>query len=102
MPFYIFNKGIFNGFKTFIPKGGQTEPKTTLGDKLAWKKAQKNEKKNITSEIIKSITPNLRPCWTFLVWYPLNVLSLITSLHQTNIIRSISIKPANDKILPYK
>jgi hypothetical protein len=31
----VFNKGIFKGFKTLIPRGGQTEPKTTLGDKLA-------------------------------------------------------------------
>jgi hypothetical protein len=37
----VFNKGIFRGFKTLIPKGGQTEPKTTLGDKLAWKKSPK-------------------------------------------------------------
>ena len=41
----MFNNGIFKGFKTLIPRGGQTEPKTTLGDKLAWKKAQKKEKK---------------------------------------------------------
>jgi hypothetical protein len=58
----VFSRGIFKGFKTFIPKGGHTEPRTTLGDKLAWKKAQKNEKKNITSETINSITPNLKPC----------------------------------------
>jgi hypothetical protein len=31
----VFNNGIFKGFKTLIPSGGQTEPKTTLGDKLA-------------------------------------------------------------------
>jgi hypothetical protein len=31
----VLSKGIFKGFKTFIPKGGHTEPKTTLGDKLA-------------------------------------------------------------------
>jgi hypothetical protein len=31
----VFKSGIFKGFNTFIPKGGQTDPKTTLGDKLA-------------------------------------------------------------------
>jgi hypothetical protein len=31
----VFNKGIFKGFRTLIPNGGQTEPKTTLGDRLA-------------------------------------------------------------------
>jgi hypothetical protein len=31
----VLSRGIFNGFKTFIPKGGQTDPKTILGDKLA-------------------------------------------------------------------
>lgn len=31
----VFNKGKCNGFKTLIPIGGHTEPKTILGDKLA-------------------------------------------------------------------
>jgi hypothetical protein len=49
---------------------------------------------------MNSITPNLKPCWTFFVWYPLKVLSRITSLHQTNIISKIKKKPAKDNILP--
>jgi hypothetical protein len=32
-------------------------PISMFGDKLEWKKAQKNEKKNITSEIINKTTP---------------------------------------------
>ena len=44
----MFNKGTWNGLKTLIPKGGQTDPTSILGDKLLWKKAQKNltKKKN--------------------------------------------------------
>ena len=64
----VLSRGIFKGFNTLIPSGGHTEPKTTLGERLAWKKAQKKEKNNISSDIIKRITPSLNPCCTFLVW----------------------------------
>lgn len=64
----VFNNGIFKGFNTFIPKGGQIEPNSILGERLAWKKAQKKEKKNITSEAINKITPKRSPCCTLFVW----------------------------------
>jgi len=54
----VFRSGICNGFKMLIPNGGQTPPRSTFGAMLAWKKAQKNAKKNITSETINSITPS--------------------------------------------
>jgi hypothetical protein len=41
----------------FIPFGGQILPISIVGVILAAKKAQKNAKKNITSETIKSIIP---------------------------------------------
>jgi len=63
----VFSNGKCSGFNTLIPNGGQTEPSTILGDKLAWKKAQKKEKKNITSETINKIIPNFNPLTTLVV-----------------------------------
>jgi len=44
----VFNKGIWNGLKGLIPKGGQFIPNSIFGDSLLWKNLQKNEikKKN--------------------------------------------------------
>lgn len=41
--------------------GGHTLPMNILGDRALWKKAQKNEKKNIISDIKKSKNPKIRP-----------------------------------------
>jgi len=46
----VFIKGTLKGLKATKPIGGQMQPNSTLGERLLWKKAQKNEKKNITSE----------------------------------------------------
>jgi len=43
--------------KGWILNGGQTQPKAIDGDKLKWKKPQKNAKKNITSETINNAIP---------------------------------------------
>jgi hypothetical protein len=53
----VFRSGTSQGLNTFISKGGQTLPISTVGAKLEWKKAQKKEKKNITSEVINNTTP---------------------------------------------
>ena len=53
----VFNKGMCNGFNTAIDLGGQVVSIKIEGFKLAWKKAQKNEKKNITSDTINKIIP---------------------------------------------
>jgi hypothetical protein len=45
------------GSKTSTPLGGQIEPISITGARAAAKKAQKNPKKNITSETINQITP---------------------------------------------
>jgi len=58
----VFKRGTSQGESTRIPKGGQIEPISIVGAKLEWKKAQKNEKKNITSEAINNNIPILRPC----------------------------------------
>jgi hypothetical protein len=57
-------KGKCNGFKVSIPFGGQIAPIETAGAMLLWKNAQKNAKKNITSEVIKSTIPKRKPFWT--------------------------------------
>jgi hypothetical protein len=60
----VFSKGIPQGLKVSSPLGGQTPPSTMAGLILASKNAQKNAKKNITSETINSKTPCLNPSCT--------------------------------------
>ena len=57
----VFSKGIWNGV---IPIGGQTAPSSIEVDKLLWKKAQKNETKNKTSDKINRIIPHRNPVVT--------------------------------------
>ena len=66
----VFKRGTWKGFKGSIPRGGQTLPVSKQGDSLLWKKAQKKEKKNNTSEVINKIIPHWSPCVTFLVCNP--------------------------------
>ena len=66
----VFNKGIWKGLKGIIPFGGQAIPISTAGDKLLWKKAQKKEKKNNTSDTINKIIPHRSPATTILVCKP--------------------------------
>lgn len=60
----VFNSGTSNGFKAFIPTGGHIAPISTVGPNDEWKKAQKNEKKKQTSDMIKNNIPNLKPLCT--------------------------------------
>jgi len=53
----VFNNGTAVGSNTSIPFGGQILPISMVGAKLAAKKAQKNAKKNMTSETMNNITP---------------------------------------------
>jgi hypothetical protein len=51
----VFTNGNINGSNVsskLIPVGGQTLPIKIEGERLAWKKLQKNGKNNIASEII--------------------------------------------------
>ena len=43
----VFKRGIENGFKGKMPKGGQILPIWIAGDNLKWKKAQKKDKKKL-------------------------------------------------------
>jgi hypothetical protein len=55
------------GLKGVTPRGGQVNPISSVGASLLWKKAQKKEKKNITSDVIKRIIPQRNPLITILV-----------------------------------
>jgi hypothetical protein len=57
----VFRSGTLNGFSGIIPVGGQQHPSSIVGDNLLWKNAQKNAKKNSTSEVINKIIPHRRP-----------------------------------------
>ena len=60
----VLSKGIWNGLKGWIPKGGQYIPTSIVGDRLLWKNAQKKEKKNNTSDRMNKIIPHRRPVTT--------------------------------------
>jgi hypothetical protein len=57
----VFNNGTSNASIGTIPIGGHTPPISIVGPNELWKNAQKNEKKNITSETINNNIPCLRP-----------------------------------------
>lgn len=57
----VLRRGISNGLKGMIPKGGQICPISIEGDKDEWKNAQKKEKKNKISDEINKIIPRRIP-----------------------------------------
>ena len=63
----VFKRGIEKGFRGVIPIGGQVQPKSGVGAKELWKKAQKNAKKKRTSEAMNKIIPQRRPVITLVV-----------------------------------
>ena len=77
----VFNKGTWNGLNGKIPEGGHFRPISKVGANLLWKKAQKKEKKNKTSEVINKIMPHRRPFITIEVWSPCIVPSRLISRH---------------------
>ena len=77
----MFNKGTWNGLKTLIPKGGQIDPTSILGDKLLWKKAQKNLTKKKISETINNAIPHRNPNSTIEVCNPWIAPSRLISRH---------------------
>jgi hypothetical protein len=80
------------GSNVIIPLGGQLNPISEEGDKLPWKNAQKNEKKNIISEIINRHMPSLIPVCTLIVWNPSKVDSSIMSKNHLNIKKTKTLK----------
>ena len=63
----VFSKGIWKGLKGTTPLGGHAMPISMAGASLLWKKAQKKEKKNKTSDKINKIIPHRSPATTTLV-----------------------------------
>jgi len=95
----VFKRGTLNGFRGWIPIGGQQHPNSGVGANLLWKNAQKNAKKNITSEVMNRIIPILSPVVTGVVWWPWKVLSRITSRHHWIIDKIITIIAIINKII---
>lgn len=77
----MFRRGTWIGLKAVTPDGGQRSPISMTGARLLWKKAQKNEKKNITSDTINKIIPIRSPVTTVDVCNPCRLASRETSRH---------------------
>jgi hypothetical protein len=60
----VFNKGIANGSRGVIPKGGQELPISIVGARLEWKYAQNTDRKANTSLTMNKATPNVNPFLT--------------------------------------
>jgi len=91
----VLTKGSINGSNVssnLIPSGGQTPPTVTAGDKLAWKKAQKNGKNNIASDAKNKIIPIYKPITTSSVCQPSNVASLTNSRPHAQIVINNKVK----------
>jgi hypothetical protein len=80
----VFRRGILIGLKELIDRGGHICPSSTVGEILLWKKAQKNETKNKTSDEMNSTIPVLRPFITKFEWFPWLVDSRWMSRHHVN------------------
>lgn len=78
----VLSKGIPRGEKHSIPTGGQTPPIKGEGAKLEWKKAQKKETKNITSDTINKMKPKRKPFCTASVWNPASASSKTFLAHE--------------------
>ena len=66
----MFRSGTLNGLSGVIPVGGHAHPSSGVGESLLWKNAQKNAKKNNTSDVINRIIPHRKPFVTYVVWWP--------------------------------
>ena len=98
----VFNKGTWNGLNTLIPKGGQIEPTSILGERLLWKKAQKNLTKKKISDTINKAIPQRNPNSTIEVWSPWIVPSRLISRHHWIITNINIITPKINKIIEFK
>jgi hypothetical protein len=87
----VFNKGILIGLKEIIEEGGQDWPNSIVGEILLWKKAQKKDTKNNTSEAMNKTIPVFNPFMTKLEWFPWVVPSRWISRHHEKATNSIKI-----------
>ncbi len=93
----VFSRGIWKGLKGLIPTGGHALPISTAGARLLWKKAQKKETKNKTSEVINKIIPHRNPTPTIEVCNPWYVPSRTTSRHHWSMISIVEIRPNKNR-----
>lgn len=77
----MFKRGILIGLKEWMSRGGQLCPNSIVGEMLLWKKAQKNDTKKNTSEVINRIIPVFNPFITISEWFPWLVASRWISRH---------------------
>jgi len=66
----VFKRGTWKGLNGITPWGGHCKPNSIVGERLLWKKAQKKEKKNNTSDVINRIIPHRNPFATINVCRP--------------------------------
>jgi len=77
----VFKRGTLMGLNLLTLFGGHICPISMFGDALSWKYAQKNLKKNITSEVINKSIPIFSPVTTTFWWRPSFLASLNVSTH---------------------
>jgi hypothetical protein len=94
----VFKNGIIKGLKGEINLGGNNNI-LSEGFKEKLIKAQKNETKNISSEVIKSIIPIFNPFLTFIVCIPSMNDSFPILDHHINEIKIKIIKLIGTKII---
>jgi len=98
----VFNRGTWKGLNTWIPKGGQTLPISTLGDNLLWKKAQKKLKKKKISETINKAIPHRKPNSVIDVCNPWIAPSREMSRHHWTITNPNNNSPVKNKFIEFK
>lgn len=89
----VFKSGVCIGLNVLIPFGGHVIPISMLGAKLLCKKAQKNDTKNIISDIINSIILIFIPFTTIELCMPMKVASRDTSRHHWYMVIMLIIRP---------
>ena len=87
---------------TWIPKGGQRLPTSTVGESLLWKNAQKNLRKKKISETINNAIPQRNPSSVIEVCKPWIAPSREISRHHCVITRPNSISPIKNKYIEFK
>lgn len=80
----MFRRGILIGLNDIMDMGGHVCPNSTVGEILLWKKAQKKEVKNSTSDAMNRIIPVFRPFITSSEWHPWDDDSRWMSRHHEN------------------
>jgi len=97
----VFSNGILMGLNGIIIWGGHTCPNSKLGEILLWKKAQKKEAKNKTSETINNNIPACNPTVTCKLWLPCAILSAKTSRHQQKAVNKIMGNANKSEVLTF-